>query len=308
MKRSGILIALVILVVIVFFSLFPVLSPKESYHAVLQWGSEVKLYHPMGIAWDGGFLYVADTENGEVKKFREDGTFVDQWNGFKRPVDIATSGNFAYVADFLADRIFKFKDDGTLINQWGMHGKGEGEFDAPTGIAVDEQEGVYVTDFYNHRIQKFSSNGRFLLQWGSNGRLSGKFHYPTDVTVDGQGYIYVADGFNHRVQKFTPEGGYLAKWGGTGYGLSGRWPGWFRLARAVAVDKEGHIYVADAFNNRLQKFTGNGKLLGIWGSLGSGTDQVHYTAGVAVDSEGNLYVSDFFNNRILKLEPKPEGP
>lgn len=308
MKRLGILICLAVFLLLLFSWVFPISSLKEGYQVTSQWGSDTGLRHPMGLAFGKGLIYVTDTENGEIKIFRGDAAFVGQWKGFKRPVAVALKGDFVYVADFLADRIFKFKNDGTLINQWGMHGKGEGEFDAPTGIAVDDKEGVYVTDFYNHRIQKFSSNGRFLLQWGSNGRLNGRFHYPTDVTVDGQGYIYVADGFNHRVQKFTPEGGYLAKWGGIGYGLSGGWPGWFRLAKAVAVDQKGHIYVADAFNNRIQKFTGNGKLLGIWGSLGSGADQVHYIAGVAVDSEGNLYISDFFNNRILKLEPKPEGP
>ncbi|MBI2288231.1 MAG: 6-bladed beta-propeller [Chloroflexi bacterium] len=292
---------------IVFFVYFPVFSPKESYHGILQWGGEVKLYHPMGIAWDGGFLYVADTENGEVKKFREDGTFVDQWNGFKRPVDIAISGNFAYVADFLADKIFKLKKDGTLVNQWGRHGKGEGEFDAPSGIAVDDKEDVYVTDFYNHRIQKFSSNGRFQGQWGSDGRGSGRLHYPTDVAIDHAGNIYVADAFNHRIQKFTGDGRYIAKWGGVGYGLSGRWPGWFRLAKAVAVDKEGHVYVADAFNHRIQKFTADGRPLALWGGLGNGMDQVHYAAGVAVDQDGYLYVSDFFNNRIIKLAPKSRG-
>lgn len=114
----------------------------------------------------------------------------------------------------------------------------------------------------------------------------------------------MADGFNHRIQKFTSDGKYIAKWGGIGYGLSGRRPGWFQLAKALSTDGYGNIYVADAFNHRIQKFTDQGDFLTIWGSLGSGIDQINYAAGVAVDPEEYLYVSDFFNNRILKLELK----
>ncbi|MCI0526541.1 MAG: hypothetical protein L0Y56_03690, partial [Nitrospira sp.] len=270
MKRFGILAALVvtllvIVLAIVFFGLSLILSPKEKYQAILQWNQEGEaagnLRHPMGLAWEEGFLYVADAENGAIEKFREDGSFVAQWKGFKRPVAVAAVGDFVYVADFLADRISKLHNDGTLVAQWGRHGKGEGEFDAPSGIAVDRHGQVYVADFYNHRIQKFTANGKFLLQWGSNGRWSGRLHYPTDVAVNNQGEVFVADAFNHRIQKFTREGQYLTKWGGTGYGLSGKWPGWFRLAKAVTIDHEGHVYVADAFNHRVQKFTSQGKLI-----------------------------------------------
>lgn len=307
MKRFQILTALVIALAILLFGLLPISSPKESYRVILEWGgegeAEGRLRHPMGIAWGDGFLYVADAENGTVEKFRADGSFVARWQGFKRPVAVATHGDFVYVADFLTDRISKLRSNGNLIIQWGRHGKGEGEFDAPSGIAADPRGDVYVSDFYNHRIQKFSPNGKFLGQWGRDGRRSGRLHYPTDVAVNDRGEVFVADAYNHRVQKFTGDGRYLAKWGGIGYGLSGKRPGWFRLAKAVAVDRDGHIYVADAFNHRVQKFTGRGELLAVWGSLGSGVNQVHYAAGVAVDPEGNLYVSDFFNNRVLKLVP-----
>lgn len=158
-----------------------------------------------------------------------------------------------------------------------------------------------MTDFYNHRVQKFTADGKFLLQWGSNGRWSGRFHYPTDVAVNNQGEVFVVDAYNHRIQKFTRDGHYLTKWGGISYGLSGKWPGWFRLAKAVAIDQEGYVYVADAFNHRVQKFTGQGKLVSWWGGLGSDLGQIHYAAGVAVDTQRSVFVSDFFNNRIEKF-------
>ena len=159
---------------------------------------------------------------------------------------------------------------------------------------MDRQGNVYVSDFYNHRIQKFTQEGRFLLQWGRNGRWGGNFHYPTDVVAGSDDQVYVADAYNQRIQKFTSDGRYVAKWGGIGFGIPGGWEGWFRLAKAIALDLQGNVYVADAFNRRIQKFTGEGKFLSAWGQ-----DQIRYAAGVAVDPQGRVYVSDFFNNRIL---------
>lgn len=305
-KYLAALAILSLLVVAAIYFFVPLSSPKEVCTAVAQWtienNEEARLNHPMGLAWGDGFLYVADTENGVVKKFREDGSLVSEWTGFKRPVAVTVVDKNVYVADFLTDRIAKLTTDGTLIAQWGGYGKGEGEFDAPSGIAADRNGYVYVADFYNHRIQKFTGDGEFVMQWGGQGRGSGRFHYPTDVAVS-QVEVFVADAYNHRIQKFTQEGVYLAKWGGLGYGISGKWFGWFRLAKAVTVDSHNNVYVADAFNYRVQKFTGEGELLGVWGKSQPGEEQlVQYPAGVTVASDGTIYVSDFFKNRISKIE------
>ena len=222
---------------------------------------------------------------------------------FGRPIGIAASQGYVYVSDFLLDTIYKFKEDGTFLTQWGKSGSDEGQFDGPDGLAVDGQGKVYVADFYNHRNQKFDEAGEFILQWGRNGKRGGRFHYPTDVTVDQEGTVYVADAYNHRIQKFGTDGRYLMKWGGL-WGFSGRWKGWFKLAKAIASGPDGNIYVADAFNHRIQKFNTQGDFLTLWGELGSGPGQIHYAAGVALDSQGTVYVSDFFNNRIVKFLPE----
>ncbi len=291
------------------FVLVPLSPAREICSSIEPWGdgksSSVQLNRPMGLAWANGFLYVADTENGEIKKFARNGSLIARWPKFKRPVAIAATGDTLYVADFLTDRITRLRSDGTVIDQWGMSGTGEGAFDAPSGIAVDPDGNVYVADFYNHRIQKFTGDGKFLLQWGGKGRLSGRFRFPTEIAINDQGEVLVADAYNHRVQKFTPLGDSVSQWGGIGFGVSGQWPGWFRLAKALTVDPRGDIYVADAFNRRIQKFTGRGKLLGQLGASGSANQQLRYPAGVAADPNGRVYISDFFANRIWKVECGP---
>ncbi len=284
----------------------PLSQEKEICSAIEPWGvgeaDAARLNRPMGLAWADGFLYVADTENGEIKKFAQNGSLVARWPGFERPVAIAVMGDTVYVADFLNDRITVLRTDGTVITRWGRSGNGDGAFDAPSGIAVDRKGNVYVADFYNHRIQKFSGGGDFLLQWGGKGRWNGRFRFPTEIAVNDQGEVLVADAYNHRVQRLTSLGDYVAQWGGIGFGVPGKWPGWFRLAKALTVDPRGDVYVADAFNRRIQKFTGGGDLLGQLGARGSGDMQLRYPVGVAADPEGRVYVSDFFENRIWKVE------
>jgi DNA-binding beta-propeller fold protein YncE len=298
------LFAVAILIGITTLTYVPLSVPNEICEPATQWdgnNSGWRLNHPMGLAWSNGFLWVADGENASVKKLTPEGGLVAEWKDFKRPVAVAAAKDAVYIADFLADRIVKLDpEDGVVVATWGRHGNSLGEFDAPSGIAVDPQGFVYVTDFYNHRVQKLTGEGRLITQWGTEGRWNGQLHYPTDVAVGPAGEIFVADAYNHRVEVFAADGAYLRKWGGVGYGLSGKWGGWFRLAKALALDAAGNVYVADAFNHRVQIFSTTGRLLGTW----DGRNAQHvlkYPAGIAVGADRAVYVSDFFENRIWKL-------
>jgi hypothetical protein len=53
------------------------------------------------------------------------------------------------------------------VTQFGSLGSDSGQFDSPSGVAVDQQSGdVYLGDKNNHRIDKFDGSGTFLLAWG----------------------------------------------------------------------------------------------------------------------------------------------
>lgn len=305
MRRALLALALIVALggALAYALFFP--SPSERCRAVTRWGGpgqdSLALYHPMGVASYGNVLYVADTEHGAVKRYRRDGTLLSVWRGFGRPVGVAPTDSVVYIVDFLTDRVTALRTDGTVIRAWGRHGTAAGEFDAPSGIAVDREGNVYVADLYNHRVQKFTGGGRFLLEWGEPGRWSGRFRYPTGIAVTPRGEILVADGFNHRVQRFTADGRYLDKFGGTGLGIPGKWPGWFALAKDVAVDRAGNIYVTDAFNGRIQTFTPDGELLAVWGDERRGDDAVDYASGIAIDSLGYAYVGDFFRSEVWEI-------
>ena len=65
----------------------------------------------------------------------------------------------------------------------------------------------------------------------------------------------------------------------------------------------GEVYVADTWNNRIQKFDSNGEFITKWGSEGNGNGELFNHLGISVDSStGNVYVADTWNNRIQKFD------
>ena len=66
----------------------------------------------------------------------------------------------------------------------------------------------------------------------------------------------------------------------------------------VAVDGAGNVYAVDNGNDRVQKFSSDGRFLLKWGSEGIGDGQFDWTLGIAVDGAGNVYVADYTNGRV----------
>src|SRR5512132_1090738 len=96
---------------------------------------------------------------------------------------------------------------------WGSAGVGPGEFNSPTGIAVDASGHVYVADFNNNRVQTFDADGHYLSQWGSFGAGDGEFWCTSPIAVSATGRVYVGDYYQCRVEAFDLNGGYLGQWG-----------------------------------------------------------------------------------------------
>ncbi|HST05943.1 MAG TPA: hypothetical protein VLQ48_14580, partial [Chloroflexia bacterium] len=147
----------------------------------------------------------------------------------------------------------------------------------------------------------------------------GAFNLPRGMATGPDGSFYVVDTGNLRIEKFDATGKFVALIGagkGTGDGQFamlndqsvGTGPG------GIAVDKQGNIYVADTWNHRVEKFTGDGTYLTQWGSfvdLGSpdgandsGRDTKFYgPRGVAIGPDGNVYVTDTGNKRVSIFQP-----
>ena len=173
----------------------------------------------------------------------------------------------------------------------GGRGTGKGEFDSPTGIAVDGNGNVLVADTNNGRIEKFSPTGAFLSIIGTKGSGQGQLGAPNGIAVDRTGNIYVADASNHRVQKLSADGKLIAEWKGPEPGFYG--------PRRIAIGPDNSIYVVDQGHTRIVKFNPDGKVLTVWGTKGNGDAQFDDPTSVAVDpTTDKVYVADPRNTRV----------
>jgi DNA-binding beta-propeller fold protein YncE len=212
--------------------------------------------------------------------------------------------------------------------------KAPGEFNYPSGIAIDHNTGVvYVTESIFNRVQKFDASGQYLDEWRCNGCLG------IDVDQISQDIYVALPGYN-LVRKFDQSGQVLFEWGSMGSS-----EGEFNRPRDVAVHPiNGNVYVLDSNNNRVQvfnnsgtflfsfhgdfvtpygididqegifvyitntgesdvqKFDSNGNYIETWGSRGADPGQFRWPRGVSVDSIGNVYVADSDGERLQKFD------
>ncbi len=140
--------------------------------------------------------------------------------------------------------------------------------------------------------------------FGSFGSGPGQFSsYAAGIAVNpASGDVYVVDVENARVERFDADGNFLSA-----FGTPGAADGQFDFASSpsgIAIDSsDGSVYVADAGNNRIQKFTAGGSFSLAFGSAGAGSGELNGPRGVAVDpSSGEVYVADTGNNRVQKFD------
>lgn len=171
--------------------------------------------------------------------------------------------------DSKADVIYKFAPDGTVVSSFG----GGGMFIWPHGIDIDPDGNVWVTDAVAaNRIPKGDKRG-------------------------------------HQVVKFSPQGKVLMTLGMPG--MAGAGPGHFDSPADVVVAPGGDIFVADGHNengnNRVVRFSKEGKYINAFGKTGYGPGEFRTLHGITMDAQGRLFVADRFNNRvqILGQDGKP---
>jgi DNA-binding beta-propeller fold protein YncE len=179
-------------------------------------GSPKDFNTPMGLAVDAqDNLYVADLGNGRILKFSAHGEFLKLFipPGDSSPQSFAPRAVAVNRAGevFALDsgRIIKFSSGGIVLATFGKAGAGEGEFDNPLGLGLDDDGCLYVADTGNQRIQKFDGQGRFLCSWGGPGREPGLMDTPCALAVGRNGVVYVAERGNQRIQLFTVGSGAL---------------------------------------------------------------------------------------------------
>jgi sugar lactone lactonase YvrE len=188
--------------------------------------------------------------------------------------------------------IIVFTPEGEFLGSWG-----EGQIVRAHGLTIGPDDSVYCVDDVGHSVKKFSTDGRLLHTFANSGRPSdtgatsidyrsiqraaGPFNYPTDLAIAPGGDIYITDGYgNSRVHRFSPDGKLIDSWGEPGSG-----PGQFHVPHAIAINREGIVYVADRENSRIQLFSADGEFITAWNDIARPN-------GVFIDANSMVYVPE----------------
>jgi len=182
--------------------------------------------------------------------------------------------------------------DGRFLRSWG-----QSFIERAHGIAIVD-DFAYLTDLSAHVVYKCTLDGELLMTLGTRGqpsdtgyvkdapanlttikRSAGPFNRPAKAMPAPNGDIYVADGYgNARVHRFSAGGTLVNSWGDPGRG-----PGQFMCPHGMWIHTDGRVFVCDRDNDRVQIFSPDGELVGIWTDLVQPSD-------IRVDASGHAFI------------------
>jgi hypothetical protein len=170
-------------------------------------------------------------------------------------------------------------------------------------------------------VLKFDLDGNLVSSFGG-----GMMAWPHGFFVDREGNVWVTEGApvgdrrgeagfrmgrGHQVFKFSRTGELLMTLGEAG--VAGDGPDHFNGPAGVAIAPNGDIWIVDGHrggNNRLVRFSRDGKFLQSWGG-GVGSESAERYGfndphDIAIDSQGRIFVADRGNNRIQIFDSEGE--
>jgi sugar lactone lactonase YvrE len=252
--------------------------------------TSASLNFPRGMAFDvGGNLYIADSQNHRVRVVNSAGTI----NTF------AGNGVGGYSGDGgLATNARIGTPRGVTVHNGSLYISNAGQ---ATTRRVNITTGI-IGPYAGYKFAGFGYDG------DGTALLSSRFATPTGLLFNSTGNLLIVDSQNQRLRKAV---------GGAMRTIAGGFIGDHSLAtsaalvvpEAIAFDKSGNYYIADAAGNRIRKVNTSGKIstvagTGVSGYSGDGSSatvaQLWYPLGVAFDSSGNIYISDNINHSLIR--------
>jgi uncharacterized protein (TIGR03437 family) len=292
--------------------------------------SKAQLAQPVGVGVDGGGnVYVADSQNGRIRKITPAGLITTVAGGgdnyFPQDGDLATdsglpplqglmvdsSGNI-YFTDQFTGLVRKVTTDGCIRPAaGGSHFSGDGGLASaaslffPEGVAAGRDGTVLIADTFNNRIRKVTAAGQI-----STLAAAPQVLVPAAVAADRSGNFYIADSGTEQVLRINSGGGINVVVGEGGNGPAGQVQLELSAPAGLAVDASGNLLIVEQDKSRVLKITPSGTVTTFAGTGQSGFSgdggpaanaRLGSPLGVAVDDGGNVYIADAGNARIRKV-------
>jgi DNA-binding beta-propeller fold protein YncE len=135
----------------------------------------------------------------------------------------------------------------------------------------------------------FDSSGKYLREWEP--KSGGKWKEAHGLYVDKDGFIWTADVQLNVVRKYRADGALLMTLGKVG--IAGETSDTFNKPTNAFVAADGSIFVTDGYGNqRVVKFSKDGKFIKAWGKMGTGPGEFRIPHAVTQDKSGRIIVAD----------------
>ena len=185
------------------------------------------------------------------------------------------------------------------VTLFGELPPGETVWNLPRSVAADGKGTIYLLRASDPPVLVFNREGKLLKTWGK-----GLFKEAHSVDIDRDGNLWISDRADNQVFKFTPDGKQLMVIGKKGVPGKGDSTDLFNGSADVVIAPDGDIFVADGQggNNRIVKFSKDGKFIKTWGSKGSAPGQFETPHSIAMDSKGRLLVADEQGKKTPRIQ------
>ena len=164
----------------------------------------------------------------------------------------------------------------------------------PFGVVITKNEEIVVAECNAHCITILNKEGKKVKSFGTK---DGQFTFPHRVAISQDGHILVTN--EHQLQKLTFEGDCVKS---VGSSKRGNGPLQFNTPIGITVHPTtGQIFIADAYNHRIQVLNKDLTYSHSFGQFGSSPEQLNSPRDVTLDKQGYLYVADSANHCIKKF-------
>jgi sugar lactone lactonase YvrE len=181
-------------------------------------------------------------------------------------------------------------------------------FGDPFGLAVAADGTIYVSDGETGRIYQLAPGGAAKV-------VAENLNTPSAIAIAPDGTLVVADTGSHTIKRLETKDGRVSVIAGVenraGFSDGNGADALFNGPVGLAVGKDGTIYVADTYNDRIRTINAEGRVQTVAGGsepgyadAASGAQSRFDTpCGIAVDLDGTLVVADTGNHRLRRVQP-----